>query len=56
MLRRREQRAHSGARPQAGVAVSPPDIRVKLPVSSEKFPVPMRREFGRNPLIYVYEN
>ena len=33
-----------------------PDMRVKLPVSSEKFPVPLRREFDRNPLIYVCEN
>ena len=33
-----------------------PDMRVKLPVSSEKFPVPMRREFDRNPLSYVCEN
>jgi hypothetical protein len=43
--------------PQVGVAVSRCLItRVKLPVSSEKFPVPMRREFDRNPLIYVCEN
>jgi hypothetical protein len=45
----------SEARPQARVAVSLPDMRVNSLLAPKKFPVPMRREFGRNPLIYVCE-